>query len=109
MKYNINGSLSIKPLNTDEQLVVCNDVFRKYECDATVLNDVLKPIAEHDNLESVYNYYDGVYDTETIDEFVGILIDENVVIPQSEMSIQKVSLAKDYNHIPKDSYGRRLA
>lgn len=93
MKYNINGSLSIKPLSVDEQLVVCNDIFRKYECDATVLNDVLRLIAEHGSVESVYDYYNGLYDTRTVDEFIEILIDENVIIPQKDIPASKVSLA----------------
>lgn len=93
MKYNINGSLSIKPLSVDEQLVVCNDIFRKYECDATVLNDVLRLIAEHGSVESVYDYYNGLYDTRTVDEFIEVLIDENVIIPQKDIPASKVSLA----------------
>ncbi len=93
MKYYINGSFSIKPLNNDEQLVVCNDIFRKYECDANVLKNVIGLISKHNNIECVYEYYNGIYDAKTIDDFIGTLIDENVIIPLKETRSDKVSLA----------------
>ena len=50
MKYFINKSFNMAQLTNSTQIVVCDDIFRKYECDIEVLNNVLQLVNMYMNI-----------------------------------------------------------
>lgn len=99
MKYFINKSFNMAQLTNSTQIVVCDDIFRKYECDIEVLNNVLQLVNKYGDIEHVYEYYNSIYNREEIDEYISILIDERVIVEAPEYSMERVKLALigDYN------------
>lgn len=79
MKYYINPSCSMGRFDDENVLVVCNDYLRKYECDAVILENIIAIVRETGSIDEIYQFYKGEYTKDEIDEFLGTLIQEEII------------------------------
>lgn len=92
MKYRVNNSFCVVPLDSSENMVVCDDSLRRFECDLGILKSVLAIINKTGRLDEVYKHYATEFDRQTISDFLNTLIDENVILPVNEGKKKKVKL-----------------
>ena len=76
----VNKTISIAKVNDDETMVYQDGSLKSIECDYNILSDVLNIINTFGEKDEVYNRYKDKFNKEEVDQFLDVLISENMII-----------------------------
>ena len=83
----VNKTISIAKVNDDVTMVYQDGTFKSIECDYNILSDVLNIINKFGEKDEVYNRYKDKFNKEEVDQFLDVLISENMIIVNEDKRI----------------------
>ena len=86
MKLIVNNTVSLAKINDNETMIYQDNNFKSIECDFEILNNVLNSVNIYGNKEEIYNKYKENFSKEEIDQFLNVLISENIVLISEDIN-----------------------
>lgn len=86
MELIVNNTISLAKINDNETMIYQDNNFKSIECDFEILKDVLNLVNTYGNKEEIYNEYKESFSKEEIDQFLNVLISENIVLISEDIN-----------------------